>query len=68
MDRDICLGVLKGCRVGKWDCKTMYTYWDRLTMVAQVGGGFWGVTQGDPLSPTIFNIVVYAVSWIAITM
>ena len=42
-------------------------------MVARAGGhysetsrGFWGVTQGDPLSPTIFNVVVDAVvcNWI----
>ena len=27
---------------------------------------FWGVTQGDPLSPTIYNVVVEAVvrKWI----
>ena len=37
-------------------------------MAAWVGGyygddfkGAWGVTQGDPLSPTIFNVVVNAV-------
>ena len=37
-------------------------------MVARAGGyygeafkGYRGVTQGDPLSPTIFNVVVYAV-------
>ena len=40
----------------------------RLTMVARAGGyygtafgGERGVTQGDPLSPTIFNVVVDAV-------
>ena len=39
-------------------------------MVARAGGyygtAFWeecGVTQGDPLSPTIFNVVVDAVVW-----
>ena len=37
-------------------------------MVARAGGyyrtgfkGAGGVTQGNPLSPTIFNVVVYAV-------
>ena len=37
-------------------------------MVARAGGyyrtafkGAWGVTQGNPLSPTIFNVVVDAV-------
>ena len=40
-------------------------YLDRLLMVARTGGYygtafqvFRGVTQGDPLSPTIFNVVV----------
>ena len=44
------------------------TYWRRLTMVARAGGyyskdfkGERGVTQGDLLSPTIFNVVVDAV-------
>ena len=46
-------------------------YWDKTTMVARAGGyyrkgfkGGRGVTQGDPLSPTIFNVVMDAVqSW-----
>ena len=44
------------------------TYWRNLTMVARVEGyyriafkGERGVTRGDPLSPTIFNVVVKAV-------
>ena len=46
-------------------------------MVARVGGyygeafkGAWGVTQGDPLSPTIFNVVVDAVvrHWVMLEM
>ena len=39
-------------------------------MVMRSGGyyrsafqGFRGVTQGDPMSPTIFNMVAYAVVW-----
>ena len=46
----------------------LLTYWGRLTMVSKTEGyhgppfkGFCRVTQGDPLSPTIFNIVVDAV-------
>ena len=43
-------------------------YWNNSTMVAREGGyygtgfnGQRGMTQGDPLSPTIFNMVVDAV-------
>ena len=46
------------------------TYWDQLTMVAKSSRyfgrpfkGYWGVTQGDPVFPTIFNVVVNAVIW-----
>ena len=45
----------------------LQTYWRRLTMVERAGGyygttfnGEHGVTQGGPLSPTIFNVVVDA--------
>ena len=44
------------------------TSWRRLTMAARSGGyygaafkGERGVTQGDPLSPTLINVVVDAV-------
>ena len=49
--------------------------WDRLTMVSQSKGyydnhfkGFCGVTHGDPLSPTIFNMVVDALlrHWVTV--
>ena len=43
-------------------------YWNKSTMMARTGGyygkgfkGERGVTQGDPFSPTIFNMVVDAV-------
>ena len=43
-------------------------YWDHLLMVTREGGyfgrtfqGHRGITQGDSLSPAIFNVVVYVV-------
>ena len=48
--------------------RILQEYWYRLRMVDPTGGycraafkGFRGVTQGYPLSPTIFNILVEAV-------
>ena len=48
--------------------KLLREYWETTTMVARAGSyyeegfkGGKGVTQGDPLSPTIFNVVVDAV-------
>ena len=47
--------------------RLLRTYWSWLRVVAKAGGcysssfqGFRGVTQGYPLSPTIFNLVVYS--------
>ena len=68
LDRSSCLEILEGNGVGPRARGLIQTYWRRLTMVARAGGyygtAFWGdigVTQGDPLSPTIFNVVVDAV-------
>ena len=68
LDRDICLEILEGYSMGPRACRIIRTYWDWLQMVAGVGGyyrtefqGFRGVTQGDTLPPTIFNVVVDAV-------
>ena len=65
LDRSRCLEILEGYGVGPIYRRLLNTYWRRLTMVARVGGYYgkyfkWerGVTQGDPLSPTIFNVVV----------
>ena len=57
--------------------KILREYWERTTMVARAGSyygkgfkGGRGVTQGDPLSPTIFNMVVDAVvrHWLTIAV
>ena len=48
--------------------RLLIRYWEKLQMVDQEGGyyrvtfcGNIGVTQGDPMSPTIFNVVMEAV-------
>ena len=55
--------------------RILCAYWHRLRMIFHACGyygvdfqGFCGMTQGDPLSPTIFNLVVYAVvrHWISL--
>ena len=68
LDRSRCMEILEGYSVGPQSCRLLQTYCRRLTMVARVVGyygeafqGARGVTQGDPLSPTIFKVVVDAV-------
>ena len=68
LDRSRCLDILEGYGVGPNDRRLLKNYWRRLTMVARAGGyykkAFKGervVTQGYPLSSTIFNVVVDAV-------
>ena len=68
LDRSRCLGILEGYGVGPGARRLLQNYWRRLTMAARAGGyygtafkGKMGVTQGDQLSPTIFNVVVDAV-------
>ena len=73
LDRSRCLEILEGYGVGPSARRLLTTYWRRLTMVARAGGyygkalkGERGVTQDDPLYPTIFNVVVDAVvrNWV----
>ena len=68
LESSSCLEILEGYGVGPQSRRLLQTYWRRLMMVAQAGGyyrtafkGERGVTQGDPHSPTIFNVVVDAV-------
>ena len=68
LDRSRCLEILEGYGVGPSARMLLTTYWRFLTMVARAGGyygedfkGERGVTQGELMSPTIFNVVVDAV-------
>ena len=65
LDRSRCLVILEGYGVGPGARRLLRNYWRRLTMAARSGGyygtdfkGERGVTQGNPLSPTLFNVVV----------
>ena len=51
--------------MGPKDFRILWAYWDQLRMVVRAGGyyglefqGFRGATQGNPLPPTIFNMMV----------
>ena len=53
------------CVVGTLSYRIPHAYWEIFQMVACAGGYFrevfqvfWGVTQGGPLSPTNFNMLV----------
>ena len=75
--RSRSLDILEGYRMGQRVRRLLRAYWSKSTMVARAGGyygtgfkGERGVTQGDPLSPTIFNVVVDAVvrHWVTLTV
>ena len=77
LDRSRSLEILEGYGVGPRARRLLSTYWEKLTMVARAGGyygtgfnGARGVTQGDPLSPTIFNVVMDAVvhHWVTLAV
>ena len=66
--RERAVELLTAYGVGPRKVRILWTYWDRLNMVAKAGGyfgrpfkGYQGVTQGDPLPPMIFNGVLDAV-------
>ena len=68
LDRSRSLEILKGHGVGQRVRWLLRVYYNKSTMLARAGGyygtgfkGERGVTQGDPLSSTIFNVVVDAV-------
>ena len=74
MDRERCLEILEGYGVGPNMLRLITAFWDMAVLVCRAGGrygtpfqAFRGVTQGGPLSPRIFNVMVDAVvrAWIA---
>ena len=77
LDRSSSLEILKGYGVGEIVRRLLREYWNKSMMVARAGGyyeigfkGGRGVTQGDPLSSTIFNLVADAVvrHWVMLTV
>ena len=70
MDREHCLQVLEDRGVGPRIRLLIEQFWALALLVCKTGGYFGtpfkalcGVTQGDPLSPRIFNLMVDAVIW-----
>ena len=68
LDRGRCMEILRGYGLGPNLQRLIQRFWDRQKMVPKSGKYFGrpfcterGVTQGDPVSPTIFNIVVIEV-------
>ena len=68
LDRWICMKILRGYGLGPNIQKIIQIYWDRKNVVPKAGRFLGdpfnmerGVTQGGPISPKIFNIVVNAV-------
>ena len=70
-----CMKILVGYGMGPQVERLLHTYWGQITMVAQVGcyygthfKVYMGVIQGNPLYPTIFNMVVDTVirHWVAL--
>jgi len=68
MDRERCLEILAGYGVGPNMLRLLHHFWDVATMACRAVGVYGaafqahrGVTQGGPLSPLIFNIMVDAI-------
>ena len=69
MDRERCLEILVGYGVGPNMLRLINQFWSSAVMVCRASGNYGiafkagrGVTQGGPLSATLFNIVVNCVA------
>jgi Reverse transcriptase (RNA-dependent DNA polymerase) len=67
VDRSRLLSILQAYGMGPNLLRILKKFWDNLQVVPRQSGYYGspipvrhGVTQGDPLSPTIFNIVIDA--------
>ena len=70
-----CLDIPVAYEVGPLALRLLWRYWYRLMMVSRAGGyfgapfkGWRDVTQGEPLTPMIFNVVVDVVLQILVPM
>ena len=68
MHRGRCLEILRAAGVGEKALRLITRFWKHSVMACRAGGRYGrrfkarrGVTQGGPLSPTIFNLMVDAV-------
>ena len=68
LDRERALAILEGYGVGPRGLRLLSTFWDQQQVVAKQSGYHGdpfdvtrGVTQGDIISPTIFNVIADAV-------
>ena len=68
MDRGRCLSILEDTCVGPYALRLIKSFWNNEMLVRQAAGYYdrpfkseRGVTQGGPLSPTIFNLMVDAI-------
>ena len=73
--KERALDLLELYKFGPRTFQLLWMYWDRLTMVANVGKyfrrpfkGYRGITQGHPLSPIIFKVVLDSVicHWVTV--
>ena len=73
MDRGRCLAILNDAGMGPYALLLIQSFWDNEVLVCRAAGYYVcpfkserGVTQGGPLSSTIFNLMVGAIvrEWI----